>query len=214
MTIIKEKSVRQKKCNGEIDILIARIGERIQDNYDYWFPDAGPTKELLYDFKYGSGGRHDNNNKIGWEEYALKYLEQLKNNPESQKAVTEILEIAANNYKIVLTCYCKDEKHCHRTLLKEYLESKLKEKLTKEIELIQIRIKRTLSLPVDNLGKPTGAEIDPTMYPPIPLRKIRPEEWTSEKMICKEKIIYFGDPILGSIDYDHELAVFLRKMFK
>ena len=42
--------------------------------------------------------------------------------------------------------------------------------LEKDIELIQTRIRRTLSLPIDNLGKPTGALTDPTMYPPIKLR--------------------------------------------
>ncbi len=89
-----------------------------------------------------------------------------------------------------------------------------KEIVAEEIAAIQLRIKRTLSLPVDNLGKSTGAEVDPTMYPPIPLRKIRPEEWTPQRMICEEKQIYFGDPILDSIDYEHELTSFLRKMFK
>ncbi len=84
-----------------------------------------------------------------------------------------------------------------------------KETLADEIAAIQVRIRRTLSLPIDNLGKSTDAEIDPTMYPPIKLRKPTAEELKHTE--CVEEQIYFGDPILDSIDYEHELAAFLKK---
>ena len=43
----------------------------------------------------------------------------------------------------------------------------VKSDLEKDIESIQIRIRRTLSLPVDNLEKSPGALIYETMYPPV-----------------------------------------------
>ena len=85
-----------------------------------------------------------------------------------------------------------------------------KSDLEKDIGLIQIRIRRTLSLPIDNLGKSTGAPIDETMYPPIKLRQLTKQDIQdladlfSGRKPCVVKQVYTGDPIIDSIPMANE----------
>jgi hypothetical protein len=85
-----------------------------------------------------------------------------------------------------------------------------KSDLEKDIEHIQTRIRRTLNLPVDNLGKSTGAPIDETMYPPIKLRRLTKQDLQdladlfSGKIQCRVKQVYTGDPIIDSVPMANE----------
>lgn len=75
--------------------------------------DLAPSSDLLFSIK---------NNKIGFEEYSTRYIEEI-----SRLDMNEILGriynliVSSNATGAVLMCYCKDVSKCHRGLLAKYL---------------------------------------------------------------------------------------------
>lgn len=71
-----------------------------------------PNKDDLEAYKQGS---------ITWDEFAQRYRDHLKANfAKDPRYFDDILE----NDRVFLVCYEKDDKHCHRRLLKEFLEER------------------------------------------------------------------------------------------
>lgn len=77
---------------------------------DEYVRKLGPSRELLHAFKRG---------EIDWSAYTTFYLEEMQN----QEAKTEIRRLAqlAQDETITLLCMCKDERICHRTLLRDLI---------------------------------------------------------------------------------------------
>jgi uncharacterized protein YeaO (DUF488 family) len=104
-------------------LLICRYRPRgvakAKETWDSWCPDLGPSRKLHADF-YGKNGP-----PIGWDEYRRRYLEEMK---EQQELLEELAALAAKEKTITLLCSsaCTDASHCHRTLLKELIDERLK----------------------------------------------------------------------------------------
>jgi uncharacterized protein YeaO (DUF488 family) len=77
---------------------------------DAWEKDLGPSRELLSDFR--SGG-------VGWEEYAACYRQEVS----ARAGLLARYRDLARRETLTLLCACQDEARCHRSLLKEILES-------------------------------------------------------------------------------------------
>lgn len=75
---------------------------------DEYVRKLGPSRELLHAFKRG---------EIDWPAYKTFYLEQMQNE-EPQREIRRLAE-AARHETITLMCVCKDERICHRTLLRD-----------------------------------------------------------------------------------------------
>ncbi len=77
---------------------------------DEYVRKLGPSRELLHAFKRG---------ETDWSAYTTLYLEEMQN----QEAKTEIRRLAqlAQDETITLLCMCKDERICHRTLLRDLI---------------------------------------------------------------------------------------------
>jgi uncharacterized protein YeaO (DUF488 family) len=73
-----------------------------------------PTWDMVMAFKKG---------KITWDYYRRKYLNLLIERYKTRKKEFIDLIEQAKVKDIVLLCYCKDERFCHRTLAKEFLEN-------------------------------------------------------------------------------------------
>jgi len=107
---IISKSVFEKESGEDgFRICIMRF-VRSYYKYDLWLRDLAPSIELLNDWK---------NKKINWREYKERYLEEIKNKKE---VIKEVLNIIQEKKIVTLLCCEKDDKFCHRRLLKEYLE--------------------------------------------------------------------------------------------
>ena len=93
-------------------VLIMRLWPRgiRKDRVDLWRKELGPVKELLRDFL---------DKKIDWPTYTRRYLAGL-DRPEAQEAIAEVGTLAGQAL-VTLLCGCADERHCHRSLLAEYL---------------------------------------------------------------------------------------------
>jgi uncharacterized protein YeaO (DUF488 family) len=112
-----------KKQKGDgLRLLICRYrprGVRKEDEtWDLWCPELGPSKQLHADF-YGKHGP-----PITWKEYFPRYLKEMESQQES---LDELAALVAEGKTVTLLCSsaCKDEAHCHRTLLKELIEARL-----------------------------------------------------------------------------------------
>ncbi|TAK56198.1 MAG: DUF488 family protein [Dehalococcoidia bacterium] len=73
-----------------------------------------PTRELLHAFKDG---------EIGWPEYEKRYLAEM----EGDRQREEIARIAglAQTETVTVMCMCKDERMCHRSLLRTLIEQEM-----------------------------------------------------------------------------------------
>lgn len=100
-------------------ILVMKIWPRgvTKSKIDLWVKEVGTDKELIKKWKHG---------KIDWKEFTHEYRKSLK----GKKDVLEKIASIAKRGTITLLCGCKDEKHCHRILLKKAIENLIKKKST------------------------------------------------------------------------------------
>lgn len=96
-------------------ILVMRLWPRgiSKSKIDLWVKELGVAKETIHAWKEG---------KIEWEELKKEYLDSIKHEKEALDLLLEI----AKKHQVTLLCSCKEEKHCHRHLLKQVLLEKLK----------------------------------------------------------------------------------------
>ena len=66
-----------------------------------------PSRDLIAEYKRGD---------ITWPVFEARYREEL-NNEKSQEQLARLRAIAHKRV-ITLLCFCKDERDCHRTLLR------------------------------------------------------------------------------------------------
>jgi uncharacterized protein YeaO (DUF488 family) len=113
-----------RESNDGFRILICRYRPRAlpkaKETWDKWYSQLGPSRELHADF-YGKHGP-----PISWEEYRRRYLEEMQQE-EPTELITGLAELVAEGATISLLCSsaCEDASHCHRTLLKELIETSL-----------------------------------------------------------------------------------------
>jgi len=70
----------------------------------------GPSRELLHAFKRG---------EIDWAAYKTLYLEEMQNE-ETKSAIHRLAQLAQEE-TITLMCVCRDERICHRPLLRDLI---------------------------------------------------------------------------------------------
>jgi uncharacterized protein YeaO (DUF488 family) len=103
-------------------ILITRYRPRgvakVDETWDRWMPNLGPSKELLAHFK----GRDVA--KIDWSTYRKLYLAEMR---QQKAAIRELAERVAAGESVTLMCAssCVRESRCHRSLLKELIETEV-----------------------------------------------------------------------------------------
>lgn len=129
--MFRTKSVHSPIESGDgLRILAARGRGRglPADRFDVWMANLGPSEELRDAILAG---------RISWSEYRRRYLkelletggvdtrnERIKNH--GQKFTLRLLQHLAKTQTVTLLCHCAEEEtHCHRHLLKAFLETKL-----------------------------------------------------------------------------------------
>jgi uncharacterized protein YeaO (DUF488 family) len=83
-----------------------------RDYYDVWFPNLAPSLETM---KVGQAAT----TLAQWAAFARKYRTEMAT-PENSHAL-ELLAALSHQSHISVGCYCEDEAHCHRSLLRELL---------------------------------------------------------------------------------------------
>lgn len=86
-----------------------------QNWYDVWFPNLAPSPEAM---KIGQEAKTPNQ----WAVFAKRYRTEMAT-PENSHTL-ELLAAMSHQSNFSVGCYCEDETHCHRSILRELLEAK------------------------------------------------------------------------------------------
>jgi len=86
-----------------------------QNWYDIWFPNLAPSIETL---KLAQSAK----TPAQWSAFARKYRAEMET-PEHGHAI-ELLAALSHQADFSVGCYCENESHCHRSVLKALLIEK------------------------------------------------------------------------------------------
>ena len=138
--IIKLKSLKEQTEDSDgLRVLIARHRPRYlskdKENWHQWWKDLAPSRDLLKEYI--------KDKKIDWFEYKRRYIQEIKSNTEAVKLLQILSSFIRYNgdikkfnnmqqlekkydliqeYNVVtFLCHCKDEKYCHRSIVKEII---------------------------------------------------------------------------------------------
>jgi uncharacterized protein YeaO (DUF488 family) len=84
-----------------------------RDFYDVWLPDLAPSEALV---KKALGSGDDRT----WRAFTRQYRAEMKK-PEAARLLT-LLAALSQDTNLSVGCYCEDESHCHRSILRELLK--------------------------------------------------------------------------------------------
>jgi uncharacterized protein YeaO (DUF488 family) len=80
--------------------------------YDVWFPNLAPSLETMKQAQAAE-------TPAQWNAFVRKYRAEMAT-PESSHAIA-LLAALSQDTDFSVGCYCEDESHCHRSILRELL---------------------------------------------------------------------------------------------
>jgi uncharacterized protein YeaO (DUF488 family) len=80
--------------------------------YDVWFPTLSPSPETL---KLGLNAANDR----AWAGFIRRFRSEMSKSEAS--AALNLLATLSHHTDFSIGCYCEDESHCHRSVLRELL---------------------------------------------------------------------------------------------
>ena len=83
-----------------------------RDFYDVWFPNLAPSVETM---KLGQQAT----TPAQWAAFARKYRAEMAS-PDNAHAIA-LLAALSHHANFSVGCYCENEAHCHRSVLRELL---------------------------------------------------------------------------------------------
>lgn len=83
--------------------------------YDVWYPNLAPSVETM---KLGQSAE----TPAQWSAFTRKYRAEMAA-PENARNL-ELLAALSHGSDFSVGCYCEDESHCHRSVLRELLREK------------------------------------------------------------------------------------------
>jgi uncharacterized protein YeaO (DUF488 family) len=86
-----------------------------QNWYDIWFPNLSPSAEIV---KLALTAK----TSAQWTAFVRKYRAEMAT-PESSRTI-ELLAALSHKCNFSVGCYCEDESHCHRSVLRALLAEK------------------------------------------------------------------------------------------
>lgn len=83
-----------------------------QDWYDVWYPNLAPSAVLVKEAQ-------DADTPRAWAAFAKKYRAEMAT-PDNARTL-DLLAALSHGADFSVGCYCEDEAHCHRSVLRELL---------------------------------------------------------------------------------------------
>ena len=85
-----------------------------RDFYDVWQPLLSPSAELVTEAKAAD--------EKTWEGFKRKFKAEMNQPAPSQ--LLDLLAALSHHTSLAVGCYCEDEAHCHRSVLRELLQAR------------------------------------------------------------------------------------------
>ncbi|NUU39139.1 DUF488 domain-containing protein [Pseudomonas sp. C2B4] len=86
-----------------------------RDFYDVWQPQLSPSAELVAEALSAEDAK-------AWAVFVRKFKAEMKQPAASQ--LLDLLAALSHHTSLAVGCYCEDEAHCHRSVLRELLEAR------------------------------------------------------------------------------------------
>jgi uncharacterized protein YeaO (DUF488 family) len=86
-----------------------------RDFYDVWLPNLSPTPELVAEAQAAEDEK-------SWAAFRRKFHAQMKQ-PEASHLL-DTLAALSQQTTFAVGCYCENEAHCHRSVLRELLRER------------------------------------------------------------------------------------------
>ena len=86
-----------------------------RDFYDVWQPLLSPSAQLVAEAKAAQDART-------WEVFRRKFKAEMNQPAASQ--MLDLLAALSHQTSLAVGCYCEDEAHCHRSVLRELLQAR------------------------------------------------------------------------------------------
>ena len=86
-----------------------------QDWYDVWYPNLAPSADLVK-------AAQDATTPKAWAAFAKKYRAEM-GTPENARTL-DLLAALSHGSDFSVGCYCEDESHCHRSVLRTLLSER------------------------------------------------------------------------------------------
>ena len=83
-----------------------------RDFYDAWLPELAPSEELVKQAQQAADER-------AWRAFERRYRAEMKR-PEASRLL-DLLAALSHQTDFSVGCYCEEEAHCHRSVLRELL---------------------------------------------------------------------------------------------
>ena len=80
--------------------------------YDVWLPNLAPSEQLL---KAGRSAKDETD----WRSFIKRYCSEM--NRAENSRVLDLLAALSHHANFSVGCYCNDERHCHRSVLRQLL---------------------------------------------------------------------------------------------
>jgi uncharacterized protein YeaO (DUF488 family) len=81
--------------------------------YDAWLPELAPSDTLL------AWARSRPFTPARWQQFARRYRREMKL-PAAQRLLV-LIAVLSQHTNLSVGCYCEDETHCHRRVLRDLL---------------------------------------------------------------------------------------------
>ena len=86
-----------------------------QDWFDLWYPNLAPSVEIMQ-------LAHEASTPREWQIFKRKYRAEMLA-PDNSRTL-DLLAALSRHSDFSVGCYCEDEAHCHRSVLRELLTEK------------------------------------------------------------------------------------------
>ncbi|MBV4459023.1 DUF488 family protein [Pseudomonas sp. COR58] len=83
-----------------------------RDFYDVWQPLLSPSADLVAEALHAEDAK-------AWAAFVRKFKAEMKQPAASQ--MLDLLAALSHQTSFALGCYCEEESHCHRSVLRELL---------------------------------------------------------------------------------------------
>ncbi|MDA0821061.1 MAG: DUF488 family protein [Proteobacteria bacterium] len=94
---------------------IKKADHAVKNFYDVWFPNLAPSDALLKESIPITGDQQ-------WKIFKRRFLAEMKQATPSRDL--DLLAALSHQTNLAVGCYCEDEGHCHRSILRELLETR------------------------------------------------------------------------------------------
>jgi uncharacterized protein YeaO (DUF488 family) len=94
---------------------VAKADFAKRDFYDVWYPNLAPSVPAMKQAQQAQQERSPQ----GWKAFVRKYRAEMAT-PENARTL-DLLAALSHQANFAVGCYCQDEAHCHRSVLRALL---------------------------------------------------------------------------------------------